>query len=89
MSFYNRHYSRDSKAITSAIERGQITEEDASTILEFILENSSHGPIGPFLALLPLGAKRGREKTPSFREGMIATPLFSASLATQEKYVPD
>jgi len=30
------------------------------------------------LALLPLGAKRGREKTPSFREGMIATPLFIA-----------
>lgn len=39
MSFYNRHYSRDSKAITSAIERGQITEEDASTILEFIEES--------------------------------------------------
>jgi len=39
MSFYNRHYSRDSKAITSAIARGQITEEDASTILEFIEES--------------------------------------------------
>ena len=49
MSFYNRHYSRDSKAITSAIARGQITEEDASTILEFISGSKEGAREDPFL----------------------------------------